>query len=189
MPIRPVILAGSWPPRWPTLPDIQPDQSVIFVEEPMSSASGRADQDRRIDGHPGPDRVEYQLPGKADEFYHAHRDLEPAAVIPLTEYATPFAARLAERYGLPAGSAAAGLLRDKALLRNVTRGRITNPRSIRWKARRRRSRSCTVAPDRAQTGQPAGVGGRRVIHHAGIPAWDSPGGASTRAHDACVWPV
>ena len=39
---------------------------------------------------------EYHLAGRADEFYNAHPDLDPAAVIPLVEYATPFAARLAE---------------------------------------------------------------------------------------------
>ena len=44
---------------------------------------------------------EHYLPGTADEFFHAYRGLDPAAIVPMTEYATPFAARLAERYGLP----------------------------------------------------------------------------------------
>ncbi|MFC7616401.1 ATP-grasp domain-containing protein [Actinokineospora soli] len=49
--------------------------------------------------------------------------------MPLLEYATPFAARLAERYGLPgAGYGAAQVLRDKAQLRRVTRAAgIANP--------------------------------------------------------------
>jgi biotin carboxylase len=116
----------------PTLPEIQPDNSVIFVEEP-DVVRKREVRDKIAQSTVIRDLIEweYLLPGKADEFYHAHRDLDPAAVIPLTEYATPFAARLSERYGLPgAGSAAAALLRDKALLRNVCRAAgITNPES------------------------------------------------------------
>jgi biotin carboxylase len=74
---------------------------------------------------------EYQLPGAADEFFNVHPGLDPAVVVPLQEYATPFAARLAERYGLPgAGSGAAQILRDKSLLRKVTRSAgIANPAS------------------------------------------------------------
>ena len=52
-------------------------------------------------------------------------------MLPGVEYAVPFAARLAERYGVPgAGFGAAQILRDKALLRTVTRAAgIANPRS------------------------------------------------------------
>ncbi|MFE7764890.1 ATP-grasp domain-containing protein [Streptomyces sp. NPDC057438] len=74
---------------------------------------------------------EYQLPAAADEFYTTYPDLAPAVVAPLVEYATPFAARLAERYGLPgAGAGAAALMRDKSLLRRVTRAAgVPNPAS------------------------------------------------------------
>jgi biotin carboxylase len=74
---------------------------------------------------------EYQLPAAADEFYNTYPDLAPEVVAPLVEYATPFAARLAERYGLPgAGAGAAGIMRDKSLLRRVTRAAgVPNPAS------------------------------------------------------------
>lgn len=111
---------------------LQPEGSVIWVEEPdvVRKRDARAD----LDASPYVRELiewEHGLPGKADEFYLRHRDLAPAAVIPLTEYATPFAARLAERYGLPgAGADAARLLRDKALLRQVTAAAgVPNPRS------------------------------------------------------------
>lgn len=75
---------------------------------------------------------EYQLPGAADDFHNSHPDLNPVVVVPLVEYATPFAARLAERYGLPGASlGAAQLMRDKSLLRKVTRAAgIRNPESV-----------------------------------------------------------
>jgi biotin carboxylase len=51
----------------------------------------------------------------------------------VVEYATPFAARLAERYGLPgSGLGAAQILRDKALLRQVSAAAgIANPVSVK----------------------------------------------------------
>jgi biotin carboxylase len=112
----------------------EPGQPVIFVEEP--DVVRKRDALAKIEAAPvncGLVEWEFHLPGKADEFFHAHRDLEPAAVIPLTEYATPFAARLAERWGLPgAGFGAATILRDKQLLRQVTRAAgIANPESAR----------------------------------------------------------
>ncbi|MET7421148.1 ATP-grasp domain-containing protein [Dactylosporangium sp. NPDC005555] len=132
--MRPVVLVGFVGAALPTLPNIQPDQSVIFVEEP--DVVRKRDVRAKVAACPTVRELvewEFHLPGKADEFYHTYRDLDPEAVIPLTEYATPFAARLAERYGLPgAGFAAATLLRDKALLRNVSRAAgVTNPRSVR----------------------------------------------------------
>jgi biotin carboxylase len=96
--------------------------SMIFIEEPEVVRKRRI---REITAN-FPlvrDVIEWEhiLPGKADEFFHAHRDLDPAAVLPMTEYATPFAARLAERFGLPgAGLGAALIMRDKELLRRVS---------------------------------------------------------------------
>jgi biotin carboxylase len=105
---------------------------VVFVEEPDVARK------RNVDEHlAGSDaeliRWEYQLAGAADRFYIAHRDLDPVAILPGVEYAVPFAARLAERYGVAgAGLGAATLLSDKALLRTVTReAGIPNPRSER----------------------------------------------------------
>jgi biotin carboxylase len=63
----------------------------------------------------------YPRPATADPWYHRHRDLDVLAVIPAVEYAVSFAARLAERYGVPGASfGAASLLRDKTLLRAAT---------------------------------------------------------------------
>ncbi|MET0233526.1 MAG: ATP-grasp domain-containing protein [Kibdelosporangium sp.] len=112
---------------------LRPGQPVIFVEEPDVVRKRQARE--RIDATADCELIEWEfhLPGKADEFFHTHRSLEPAAIIPLTEYATPFAARLAERWGLPgAGYGAAVILRDKELLRQVTRAAgIANPESAR----------------------------------------------------------
>lgn len=75
---------------------------------------------------------EYHLDGSADRFFHEHRDLRLSAVIPVVDYAVPFAARLAERHGLPgAGYGAARALRDKRLTRMVTAAAgIPNPASV-----------------------------------------------------------
>ena len=113
---------------------LQPEGSVVWVEEPdvVRKRGARVE----LDHSPFVRALvewEHYLPGKADEFYLRHRDLDPVAVIPLTEYATPFAARLAERYRLPgAGFAAAQILRDKALLRQVSAAAgVANPESVR----------------------------------------------------------
>jgi biotin carboxylase len=109
-----------------------PDSSLIFVEEPdivsKRGADGIAATSPLIREVIG---WEHFLPGKADEFFHAHRDLNPVSVIPMTEYATPFAARLAERYGLPtAGLGAAQIMRNKTQLRGVAAAAgIRNPAS------------------------------------------------------------
>jgi biotin carboxylase len=132
---RPVVLVGFVAAALgSSVKDFQPDGSVIFVEEPdvvrkrnaRDTVAGSALVRELIEW-------KFHLPGKADEFFHVHRELDPAAVVPLTEYATPFAARLAERYGLPgAGFGAAQLLRDKGMLRQVSRAAgIANPASAR----------------------------------------------------------
>jgi biotin carboxylase len=128
-----IIIVGYVAGAAEALAGLQPEDSVIWVEEPdvVRKRDARADLARSpyvralIEW-------EHGLPGKADEFYLRHRDLDPAAIIPLTEYGTPFAARLAERYRLPgAGAAAAQLLRDKALLRQVSRAAgVANPESV-----------------------------------------------------------
>ncbi|WP_410599410.1 ATP-grasp domain-containing protein [Amycolatopsis sp. lyj-90] len=119
---RPILIVGFVTPVLMALTGAEPDGSVILVEEP--DVIRKRDLRARLDGSPLVRELigwEYASPGTADEFYATHRDLDPVAVVPLIEYATPFAARLAERYGLPGASlGAAQILRDKALLRKVS---------------------------------------------------------------------
>jgi hypothetical protein len=125
---RPWIIVG-YVPVLPHVPGFDP-ASVILIEEPdiirkrgVESAMADAPMLRELLGW------EYQLEASADAFFNIRPDLAPALVVPLVEYATPFAARLAERYGVPgAGATAARILRDKALLRAVARSAgIDNP--------------------------------------------------------------
>jgi biotin carboxylase len=129
---RPVVVMGFVPVALTSLAEFQPAGSVVVIEEP-DVAQKRGARAKVADSPVARELIEweYQLPGAADEFVNAHPDLRPAAVAPLQEYATPFAARLAERYGLPgAGLGAALLLRDKSLLRKVTGvAGIANPES------------------------------------------------------------
>jgi len=115
----------------PLIPHFAPG-SVIVVDEP--DVIRKCDVKNALAGAPMLRELvewEYQLPGAADEFFATYPDLDPAVVAPLVEYATPFAARLAERYGRPgAGAGAAQVMRDKALLRRVTRAAgVPNPAS------------------------------------------------------------
>jgi biotin carboxylase len=108
------------------------DVHALVIEEP--DVARKRDAHARLAARGLADRLiewEYQLPGAAMRFHQAHADLRPAAVLPCVEYAVPFAARLAELYGVAgAGSIAAATLRDKWLLRHATaRGGVTNPRS------------------------------------------------------------
>lgn len=128
--VKPIILVGFVGVAMIGFAPFQPDDSIIFVEEP--DVIRKREVEDKIAGKAivrGLISWEFHLPGRADEFYHTHRDLDPAAVIGLSEYAVPFAARLAERYGLPgAGYGAAQILRNKDLLRRVTRAAgIANP--------------------------------------------------------------
>ena len=130
---RPVILVGfsmAWVhelKRW------LPEGSIIFIEDPDIV------EQRGVREMTAPAPVvrevipfEYPPPGAADCFYQLHRDLDPIAVIPVSDYATPFAARLGERYGVPTtGYGAAIQLRDKDLLRRTTTAAgIPNPESV-----------------------------------------------------------
>ncbi|MFE2145652.1 ATP-grasp domain-containing protein [Streptomyces sp. NPDC059456] len=130
----PVLIVGFVGVTLAAIGEFQPDGSVIYVEEPDVVRKRHVRE--QLDGVAfvrGLIEWEYHLDGKADEFHNAHPDLAPVAVIPAIEYATPFAARLAERYGLPgSGLGAARILRDKALLRQVSAAAgIANPAGVR----------------------------------------------------------
>jgi biotin carboxylase len=130
--VRPTVLVGYVGIALTGFAPFQPENSVIFIEEPDVIRKRQA-REKAAAAPIVRDLIswEFHLPGKADEFYVTHQDLDPVAVVPLTEYSVAFAARLAERYGLPgATSGAARILRDKALLRQVSRAAgIANPES------------------------------------------------------------
>jgi len=132
-PTGPVLVVGYTMAMQKALDTFMPDDSCRFVDEPTVARK------REAAAHVAEARAttgviewEYQLPGAADRFANAHPDLAPVAVLPGVEYAVPFAARLAERYGLPgAGYGGAAVLRDKHLLRLVSaEAGIRNPRSV-----------------------------------------------------------
>jgi phosphoribosylamine-glycine ligase len=115
----------------------------------------------------------------ADLFYREHRDLNVRAVIPAVEYCVAFAARLAERFGVPGATlGAARLLRDKASLRQVTAGAgVSNPQCEHVESLEqvydfmdRHPGSVVVKPSNRQ-----GSVGTRIIHarEATADAWYS----------------
>lgn len=129
---RPVLIVGFVTPVLTALADTEPGGSVVLVEEP--DVIRKRDLRARLAGSTLVRELvewEHTRAGSADEFHATHRDLDPVAVVPLIEYATPFAARLAERYGVPGASlGAAQILRDKAVLRKVSAAAgLTNPES------------------------------------------------------------
>lgn len=104
------------------------DTTAVFVEEP--ELVRRRDVRRHLADSPfALLEWEYQSHDTVDDFVAAHSALDPVAVVPAVDYAVPFAARLAARYGLPGtGVRAADLTRDKYALREVTRAAgIPNP--------------------------------------------------------------
>jgi len=128
----PVVLIGYAGAVLATLSQFLPERSMIFVEEP--DVIRKRDIRTATAGSPAMRELiewEYQLDGAADCFYHRYRDLRPGAVVPISEYSVPFAARLAERYGVPGATYGAALaLRDKLLLRRITAAAgIPNPQS------------------------------------------------------------
>jgi biotin carboxylase len=128
----PVVLVGFSAGVLASLAKFLPAWSIIFIDEPdvlrkrkaRAVTAGSATLRELIEW-------EYLREEAADCFYHQHRDLRPAAIVPILEYGVPFAARLAERYRVVgAGYGAARLLRNKHLLREVTGAAgIANPES------------------------------------------------------------
>ncbi|GAA3437030.1 ATP-grasp domain-containing protein [Kutzneria kofuensis] len=128
---RPIIVVG-FVAALQVLSEFLPANSLIIVEEP--DVVRKRDVRAHIADAPLVRELiewEYQLPGAADTLLVTRPDLTASAVVPLVEYATTFAARLAERLGTPgAGLCAAELMRDKSLLRKVTRAAgVPNPLS------------------------------------------------------------
>lgn len=130
--VRPIVLVGYSMAWQNALAAYDPDGRFVFVEEP--DVVRKREVGAYLDAAGIAFELipwEYHLPAAADRFYLAHPRLAPAAIVPVIEYAVPFAARLAERYGVPgAGLGAAQLLRDKNLLRQATaEGGVINPQS------------------------------------------------------------
>ncbi|WP_221470803.1 ATP-grasp domain-containing protein [Allocatelliglobosispora scoriae] len=111
---------------------ILPAGSVLYVEEPeVAERNDAAGKLAALDCVRELVTWEYQVPGAAERFHDEHPDEPVVAVIPAMEYAVPFAARLAELYGVPGATlTAAETLRDKGRLRAVTAAAgIANPAS------------------------------------------------------------
>jgi len=129
-----VIFVGYTPAGLRGLGHYLPDRSAIFIDEPdvmrKRNAVGTSADVPTLRALISWEL--YEIEGAADTFYIAHRQLRPAAILPVTDYGVPFTARLAERYGVRgAGYGAARALRDKRLLRQVTRvAGIANPESV-----------------------------------------------------------
>lgn len=126
------IVIGYSPAAVKSLQELLPPRSVLLIEEPdVIRKRGIAEI---VQGYAVIDRLvpfEYQRDGAADQFYEMERDLPVVSVVPITEYATPFAARLAEHFNVPgAGYEASLTLRNKNRLRAVTSAHgINNPGS------------------------------------------------------------
>jgi biotin carboxylase len=132
-PTGPLLVVGYTMAMQKAMDKILPDDSAAFVDEPsVARKRDAATHLKEARATTGVIEWEYQLAGAADAFHNAHPDLDPVAVVPGVEYAVPFAARLAERYGVPgAGYGAAEVLRDKHLTRWVSAAAgIRNPRSV-----------------------------------------------------------
>lgn len=127
-----MLLVGFVPYMLTSYAEFAPGGAIVLVEEP--DVVRKRDVRTAAAACPVPcELIEwtYQLPGAAEDFIAAHPDLRPGAATPMSEYATPFAARLAEHYAVPgAGVRAADAMRDKEILRSVTRtAGIANPES------------------------------------------------------------
>ena len=116
------------------LAKFMPDGSLLWIEEP--DVARKRDVASALDPATKPAirgmlPFEYQTEAAADRFYHRYRSMNVIAVIPALEYSVTFAARLAERFGVPGASlGAAEILRDKWRLRLVAGSAgITNPAS------------------------------------------------------------
>jgi len=114
------------------LQTVMPEGSVILIEEPeIIETRGLIEE---VTAFSVVDRllaVDYLVDATADALVASLKDESVHSVIPVEEYTTPFAARLAERLGLPgAGYGASLAMRNKNRLRIITSAHgINNPAS------------------------------------------------------------
>ncbi|MEU9504676.1 hypothetical protein AB0D32_00115 [Micromonospora sp. NPDC048170] len=128
---RPALILVGYAQSWlPLLRRTADDLRVVIIEEPavVHARGARAN----LAAH-WPDYELYELdfrrPMAADLFHVWHPDLRIRAVVPVDDAGMVFAARLAERLGLPgAGPTPAEILYDKFRLRQVAQaGGVAGP--------------------------------------------------------------
>ncbi|HTZ43956.1 MAG TPA: ATP-grasp domain-containing protein [Jatrophihabitans sp.] len=118
-----LVVVGYSVPMARALEAFRAPGSVLFVDEPWVAEARKAHEFLAdLDSCVGMLEWEFLHPDAADELFLSGRLTEPvSAVLPGVEYATVFAARLAERLRLAnAGLGAAQVMRDKARLRRVS---------------------------------------------------------------------
>jgi biotin carboxylase len=134
MPNALTLVVGYSPAAVKSLQNLFPGGSVVLIEEPdiirkrdLSDLAAQYTVLERLMPY------EYQREAAADALYRHCDGWRVASVVPIVEYATPFAARLAELFQVPgAGFQASLTLRNKHRLREVTASQgIRNPRSQR----------------------------------------------------------
>lgn len=128
-----VIVCGFSRPALVSLQAMRPQGSVVLVEEP--DIVRKRDVEAALGEFPVVGAllaIEHHDWRTAERAYDAARASRVASVVPVVEYATPFAARLAELHGLPGATLEAALsMRDKHRLRRVTGAHgVRNPRSL-----------------------------------------------------------
>ena len=130
---RTSIVVGYSPAAVKSLQALFPEHSIVLVEEP--DVIRKRGIQHLIEGYSVIAELvpyAYQLEDAADAFLATVTGMPIASVVPITEYATPFAARLADLLHLPgAGHEASVTLRNKHRLRDVTRAHgVRNPVSL-----------------------------------------------------------
>lgn len=130
-----LVVVGFSPAMAAALDAFRPPRSVVFVDDAaIARARGAAAYLADMASCTALVEWPYWAPDAADLFYlQGPLPGRPGAVVPGVEYATPFAARLAERHGLPgAGLGAAEIMRDKSRLRRISAAAgVLNPASTR----------------------------------------------------------
>lgn len=127
-----IIVGGYGAAVIASLQKLYPPNTVILVEEP--DVIRKRDVVNEIKKYPVVQELisfEYQRDQSADAFFARVKHFDVGSVIPSVEYATPFVARLAERFNIPGASYGASLImRDKNKIRAVTHAHgIKNPQS------------------------------------------------------------